>query len=112
MALTNLTDEETEVVYQCLRCVATGELVPHDSEFQTRFGIEPEDVQAIVRSLPDISESVENVILAINNSMNELLECYGEPKWHSHISVSKAELSRIFAKWRGKTPDSYFEGMA
>lgn len=114
MALTNLTEDETEVVFQCMRWVASGQVIPHDSEFQTVFGIEPEDVQAIVRSLPAISESDENVKLAINNSMNELLTWCddSDPEWDAHISVTPAELMRIFRKWRGKPIGNYFVGMA
>jgi hypothetical protein len=113
MALNNLTEEETEIVFQCLRCVATGEVILNDWEFQTVFGIEFETLEAIVRLLPNIDESKEEVQLTINNSLNNLL---GYPhgqhsKWSKHIDVPQAEVARIFSKWRGKPVGSYFAGI-
>src|SRR5689334_20281880 len=103
MALNNLTEEETDVVFQCLRCVATGEVILNDSEFPTLFGIEFNTLKEIVRSLPNIDESKEEIQLAINNSLNNLL---GYPhgrhsRWSNYISVSQSEVARIFSKWRG-----------
>jgi hypothetical protein len=113
MALNNLTEEETQVVFQCLRCIATGEVILNDREFQTIFGIEFEALKEIVRLLPDIDESKEEVRLAINNSLNNLL---GYPhgqhsKWSKYITVPQAEVARILSKWRGEPVGSYFRGI-
>jgi hypothetical protein len=113
MPLSNLTDEEKEVVFQCLRCVATGEIILNDWEFQTVFGIEFETLEEIVRSLPVIDESKEEVRLAINNSLNNLL---GYPhgrhtEWSNYISVPQAEVARIFTKLRGENIGGYFKGI-
>lgn len=111
MALSNLTSAETEVVFQCLRCVAAGQIIPNDWEFQTLFGIEFETLQEIVRKLPAIDESQEDVMLAINNSMNNLIECARDPRWGAYISASHSEVARVFSKWRAEKVNSYFEGM-
>ena len=78
MVLKNLTEKETEVVFQCLRCVATGKVIFDDWEFQTIFGIEFAIMKEIVRSLPNIDESKKEVQLAINNSLNNLRFLFGE----------------------------------
>lgn len=111
MALNNLTDAETEVVFECLRCVATGEVILNDWEFQTVFGIEFETLEKIVQALPHIDESQEETQLAINNTLNNLL---GYPhgchvQLSNYISVPQTEVARIFLKWRGEPIDDYFE---
>jgi hypothetical protein len=113
MALNNLTEEETETVFQCLRCVARGKVILNDWEFQTIFGIEFETLKEVVRSLPNIDESTEEVRLAINSSLNNLLG-YPHGKhsmWGKYIDVPQAEVARVFSKWRGEPVSSYFEGV-
>ena len=113
MPLKNLTDAETEVVFECLRCVATGEVILNDWEFQTVFGIKFEALLEIVRALPIIDESKEDVQLAVNNALNNLLGyphgCHAQ--WANYISVPQPEVARIFSKWRGESIGSCFEGI-
>lgn len=112
MALNNLTDAETKIVFECLQCVATGEVILNDWEFSILFGITFKTLEQIVRDLPDIDESKNEVQLAINNSLNNLL---GYPhgrhlQWSNYISVPPQEVARIYSKWRGESIGYYFEG--
>lgn len=113
MALSNLTDIETEIVFECLRCVATGEIILDDFEFDTLIGIDFESFGKLVGELPRINESDQETHLAINNSLVNLLwyphGCHA--KWSNYISVPQSEVARILAKWRGETINNYFEGI-
>lgn len=113
MTLSNLSEAETEIVFQCLRCVGSGEVILNDWEFQTLFGISFQEFQGVVNALPAIDESNEIVHLAINNSLNNLLGySHGRSsKWSTYISVPPAEVARVFSKWRGEPIPSYFEGI-
>jgi hypothetical protein len=101
MSLQALTDAEKQVVFQCLRAASEGPFFP-DWEFHTLFGLERHQLARIVAALPDIDDSDESVSLAIHNAMGNLL---GYPHretaaWSQFISVSEAEVSRIFDRWR------------
>ena len=113
MTLSNLTEVETEVVFECLRCVASGEIILNDWEFQTVFGIEFKTLEQIVTAIPNLDDSTDEVQLAINNSLNNLL---GYPHgrhatWSSYISVPQHEVARILSKWRGEPVSNYVEGI-
>jgi hypothetical protein len=112
MALADLSPEERQIVFECLRATATGPFFP-DWEFHTLFGIERGDVKAIVDAWPAVDEANENVSLAINNSMNNLL---GYPhgrdrEWLQYMSVPPKEVARIFKKWRGEQISNYSKGL-
>jgi hypothetical protein len=73
-----------------------------------------EELQSVVAAWPAVDDGQEVVRLAINNSFNNLL---GYPhafheSWESRIPVSKAEIGRVFSKWRGRTIGRYIDGMA
>lgn len=119
MSLANLDEKEREVVRECLRATVEGPFFP-DWEFETLFGLERGEVRQILLSWPALNEADDSVVRAINNSFNNLL---GYPLgieregWPKFISVSDAELSRIFDKWRERTPRAsrktrdYFDGL-
>ena len=102
MLISNLTQEEIAVVYDCLKCVASGKVIPHDWEFQTLFGIDVSEFLEITEKWPNVDDTDVNVKLAINNSMNNLLEISdGEfGKWDNLISHTKEEVEKVFRKWR------------
>ena len=113
MPFTQLTDQEKSVVFECLKCVATGKVILHDWEFQTIMGMEAHELLAIVEIIPDIDDSDKMVNLAINNSINNLL---GYPhgnhsKWNEFISVTESEVARVFKKWRGEPSSRFFDGV-
>lgn len=104
MPLADLDQSEKEVVRQCLRAAADGPFFP-EWEFRTIFGLKRNDLKNILDSWPEVDDSEESVMLAINNSLNNLL---GYPwreedhEWSKFISVSKEEVGRVFCKWRGE----------
>lgn len=104
MKLQNLTEDETNTVYTCLKCVAGGKVIHHDVEFYTIMGIEIEEFLDIYKKWPNILETKTNVMLGINNSMNNLL---GYPhgkyeQWDEVMEISLKEIERVFKKWRGE----------
>ena len=112
MAINDLTHSEQQVVFECLKAAAEGPFFP-DWEFHTLFGLWREDVRQVVANWPEISEDSEEVIVAINNSINNLLGYpHGrEDVWSDYISVSEEELAAIFDKWRRESVENYFQGM-
>jgi hypothetical protein len=111
MPLKGLNPEELDVVRDCLRAAAEGPFFP-DWEFATLFGLERAQVNSILHSWPDLNENDETVMLAINNSFNNLL---GYPhglidNWSNFIRVDRQELARIYTKWRGRNVRNYFDG--
>lgn len=76
------------------------------------FGLERSRLKKILQSWPDLNETDETVVLAINNSFNNLL---GYPhglhdNWSDYIPVDSQELARIYAKWKGRSMRNYFDG--
>jgi hypothetical protein len=99
-----LSVAERAVIGECLACVASGEVILEDEEFETVFGIQFSELTSVAAAWPNVDESTEQVFLAINGSLNNLL---GYPhgkmgEWSRYISVPPSEVSRIYAKWRGK----------
>lgn len=112
MALKELNKGEQQVIFECLRAAAEGPFFPN-SEFHTLFGLEREEVKQIADEWPNIEEAAESVVVAINNSINNLLGYphRREDVWSNYISVQPEELYLIFAKWRGEPVSSYFDGL-
>lgn len=111
MPLADLTEAEKQVVRTCLEVVAAGDVLLHDSEFHTVVGVTPAEVQAVLKAWPDVDDSDELVWSTINNSFNNLL---GYPhhfhdRWAERIPAPKEEVRKVFQKWRGERPGSYFE---
>lgn len=112
MPLKDLDPEELDVVRDCLRAAAEGPFFP-DWEFATLFGLERAELKSILHSWPDLNEDDELVVLAINNSFNNLL---GYPhglvdNWSDFIRVDSHELARIYMKWKGGNVRNYLDGL-
>lgn len=106
MSLADLSDAERRVVRECLRAAVEGLFFP-DKEFHTLFGLERGEVRRILSLWPALDEADESVVIAINNSLNNLLgypATNGNEEWPKFISVARGEVARIFDKWRGKSP--------
>jgi hypothetical protein len=119
VSLANLDDRERKVVRECLRAVVEGPFFL-DWEFKTLLGLDREDVRHDLLSWPTLDETDESTVLAINNSMNNLLGYplrEDEKAWPNFISVNRKELAIIFDKWKGRpsripvTPRDYFDTM-
>lgn len=113
MPLVDLKEEERQVIYECLKCVASGTVIKHDWEFHLVFGIEVSELKKVFEAWPNIDDSNEVVNLAINNSMVNLL---GYPHGHHHawekkMPIPLTEIARVLNKWRGEKVGSYFEGI-
>ena len=96
-----LTDREAGVVLRCLRAAVEGPFFP-DWEFHTLFGLHRAEVAAVAARWPNVDDAEEDVRLAINNSLTNLL-CYphGEPEaFKELVGESEEEVERIFSKWR------------
>jgi len=119
MSLANLNAEERDVVRQCLHAAVEGPFFS-DWEFGTLFGLERDEIRRVLQSWPNIGETDHTIVVAINNSFNNLL---GYPLANKHdiwpklISVDHVEVARIFDQWRGRsvrtsyTPRDYFDGL-
>lgn len=103
--LAALTAPEREVVRQCLHAAVAGPFIP-DWEFHTLFGRERQEVAAVLARWPDVDDSRRDDLVAVNNSMNNLLgyphKC--EDRWSEFIDASWDEVKRVFLKWRGEAP--------
>ena len=112
MPLADLNESERGIVRECLGAVVEGSLFP-EWEFHTLFGIEREELRVVFESWPRIDENNESVVLAINNSLNNLLgyPTQTDQEWPKFISASRQEVKKIFDKWRGEKIEGYFEGL-
>jgi hypothetical protein len=111
--LADLNDSERTVVRECLRAAVEGPFFP-EWEFRTLFGVTRGEVKNVLNSWPKLEESDEKVILAINNSLNNLLGYplgHEQKEWPKFISVSREEVGRIFLKWKGQRVRNYFSGL-
>src|SRR5215470_2601534 len=111
MSLADLSPSEREIVRACLRAAAEGPFFP-DWEFSSLFGLSREELKTILASWPNLNEVDESVVLAINNSLNNLI---GYPHgmhdhWSEFVPVSARELHQIFMKWKGRPVSNYFDG--
>ena len=112
MPLADLNASDRTVILECLRAAATGPFFP-SWEFHTLFGLERREWQEISDNWPEIDDTEERVYAAIGNSMNWLLfyPIDEEHLWSQYVSVSRAEVGRIFAVWRGGAPSSPIDGI-
>jgi hypothetical protein len=102
VGLSRLAPAEREIVFCCLRAAANGPFFD-DDEFHSLFGLDRDELRAIVARGPDISDTDADVSLAINNSFANLL---GYPHYEGKalsemVGVGDDEIQRVFSKWRG-----------
>jgi O-methyltransferase domain/Dimerisation domain len=93
--------EDSHIIFECVRAAANGPFFP-EWEFHSIFGLRRDDLRSLLETWSARDESKEDVRLAINNSMLNLLgyphSC--ERAWADYISVPRSEVARIFEKWR------------
>jgi hypothetical protein len=121
MANQHLSDYEIKVIKECIKAAAYGPFFIHDGakddpywEIHPLFGLTIDELREIADAFPNLDFENQNVILAINNSINHLLgypHGCSEEVWKQYISVSKNELERIYLKWTGKKERDYFNGI-
>lgn len=106
MSLANLTPRELDVVGYCLGVIAEGKVIKHDSEFQTLFGIEVEQLRVVANAWPNVDDRDEVTALAINNSMCHLLGLLPKSQLRRRLSYTPDTVEHVFNKWLGQKASS------
>jgi hypothetical protein len=101
MALSELSEKDRQIIFQCLNAIAKGKFLEDD--YEARLGIEKEKLNEIVTTFPDIDDSDDDsdAALAINNSLNEV--CHGirfsDEEWEQWFDFSKSEIEEVYWSW-------------
>ena len=97
--LATLTPEECQVVRRTME--ATFRFF--DVDFQTRLGIPPDTMRSLLLAWPNIDDSNDDsdACLAINNSLNDLLNGIGisDAEALEVVGVTREEMHRVYRKW-------------
>lgn len=101
MSLDHLANADKTVVGQALRAAADGPFFP-EWEFHTLFGMERNEVRAVADAWPNVDHTNANVVLAVNNSLNNLLGYpHGQDSvWSQWISVERPRLDELLSRLR------------
>ena len=102
MTLSNFEEKDSAVIYECLKCVASGEVIEHDWEFSTLFGLDASEFLDVLNNWPDIDASKDRDFLAINNAMANLLG-YPHGKydcWDEWMPYTRDEVQGAFSRWK------------
>jgi hypothetical protein len=99
----DLTQSEVQIVGACLQCVAAGDVILDDWEFPVLFGVTFAEVEAIARAWPHVNVDDATVVLAVRNSLNNLLGYpHGHPEiWGTRIPAWPQDVERILVKLSG-----------
>lgn len=99
MTLDSLALEEREVIRRAMEAT----FGYFDSDFQTRLGIAPESMRALLESWPTVDDACDDsdACLAVNNSLNELLHGVGigDVEAMQLVGASREEMYRVYRKW-------------
>jgi hypothetical protein len=108
----SLSAEDTAIVGQVLRAASDGPFFP-DWEFHILFGLQRSEVRAIANEWPNPSARLDDVEVAVNNALNNLLGYPHrmEEAWSQWISVGPHQLDELFIRLRGRRDERYFDGM-
>jgi hypothetical protein len=97
--LAALTPEE----YQVIRRSMEATFCFFDADFQTRLGIPPDTMRSLLLAWPNIDDSKDesDACLAINNTLNDLLNGVGisDAEALELVGVTRAEMQRVYGKW-------------
>lgn len=105
----DLTKTDCDIVKQCLDCIARGDVILHDWEFETIMGITVSEFLFIARSWPVVDEDHPAVQCAVGNGLNNLL---GYPHGKDDLlPVPAQDIARVISLWRGRPVTSYFDGL-
>ena len=101
MSFAKLSEKEQKVIFQCLNAILKGDFLAN--EFQTRLGIEPEELKIVLAQFPNIDDTEDDSFetLAINNCLNEV--CCGisfsNQEWPNWFDFEKVEAEEVYRKW-------------
>lgn len=117
----NLSEHEIQILYECVYAAAHGPFFVCKSsagdlygEIHPLFGLTIDELQDVADHWPNVDMESEEVNLAINNSINNLLwypHRASQETWAQYISTSPQELAQIFLKWRGEDIEDHFDAM-
>ena len=112
MDFKTLSDVDKAIVGQVLRAAADGPFFP-DWEFHTLFGLKRSEVRAIADAWPETTASPEDVEIAVNNSLNNLL---GYPHgmdadWSEWIPIDRHQLNELFNRLRHRRDQLFIDRM-
>lgn len=107
-----LSPDEREIVRQCLNAAVVGPFFS-EAEFSTIFGVDRAEIAHVLSSWPQLPPDEEVLELSINNAFANLLGYpHGEAEsWSQLIQAGPDEVERIFYKWRGHRPQTYFHAL-
>jgi hypothetical protein len=102
---------DRDVIRLCLKAAVEGPFFDDDEEFHTIFGLNRDDVRAILAAWPSeptfapggYQSATDARFVAVNNAMNNLL---GYPHGHHgeaferRAGVSEAEVAATLRRWR------------
>lgn len=99
MSLRDLSSADLRIVGECLRAVASGQMILDDEEFPVLFGIGFQELCAVAAAWPDVEVSDAVMRAAVGNSLNTLVGYphHREAVWNDHVSVPPDEVARILA---------------
>jgi len=112
MEIEHLSDADKAIIGQALRATADGPFFD-EWEFHTLFGLTRTEVRAVADAWPNVELTNANVLLAVNNSLNNLLGYphHQDSAWSQWISVDRPRLDELFCRLRGRAGEAYFERM-
>jgi hypothetical protein len=108
MDLRHMSDADKALVGQALRAAANGPFFP-DWEFHTLFGLTRSQVRAVADAWPNVELKSADVVLAVNNSLNNLLGYpHGQDSvWSEWISGERQELDLLLSRVRSAAAEGY-----
>ena len=101
MSLAKLSDKEKQIIFQSMNAILRGRFL--EGEFQTRLGIELEELEQIAAAYPNVDDLDDDshAALAINNCLNEV--CHGirfsDQDWSQWFGVGRSEVQDVYRKW-------------
>lgn len=109
MPMRDLTKPDCDIVKACLACIAEGDVILHNGEFEAIMGVTVPELLFIASAWPVVVEQHVAVQCAVGNGLNNLL---GYPHGKDDLlPVPPQEIARVLALWRGRPITSYFDGM-
>ena len=105
MAIEGFSEEEVNVIGECLTAAVEGPFFP-DWEFPLLFGLERAEVAAVMRAWPNVRVNDCDVDLAINNAIGNLLYYPHGEELGDFVSASPERLLAVLQKWKAARASS------
>ena len=102
MTFERLSEKDKRIVRECMNAIVDGPFLD-DFEFETRIGVDREEMRRILRTYPDLEDDNDEspTAICINNSLNEV--SYGLPfsddEWSAWFTVTRSEIQEVYKAW-------------